>query len=164
MEENLHEKEEEGSSSKDDVTSFSGKPALLEAYLLQSASIEKNIDRRLSTNRFSLSILTALAAVYGFTLSGDAAIPADLRPTLLNGALLLALLVSISWFFQILRFREVSRVKHEVAIEIESALGLARVTKENAMFKTSSTIVEQTLSELVLPVAVAGCSIWALVT
>lgn len=162
MDENSHKNEEQGSTPEGDVNSFSGKPALLETYLVQTASIEKNIDRRLATNRFNLSILTALAAVYGFTLSGDVAVPAKSQPTLLNGILLLVLLVSVSWFFQVLRYREVSRVKHEVAIGIESELGLSRVAEEDAKFRASSTGIEQTLSELILPIAVAVFSIWAL--
>jgi len=137
---------------------------LLEVYLDECATIEKNIDRRLAANRFNVSIITALAAVAGVIVSDKVQVPNDAQSSLLMAIAAIAFVVSVSWFFQILRFREVSRVKHEVASDLEKQLGVSRIRLEAEKFKTSSTIIEQTLSELLLPGSIVVALLWLLLS
>lgn len=162
MSEDLHGSGSERSPISSDLTSFSGRPVHVEAYLEQCSSIEKNIDRRMAAGRFNLSVLTALGAVNGVIISSDTPADAALLVKLQTGSSVLALLVCISWIFQILRFREVSRIKHEVAIELEKEIGVKRVLNESNAFKQSGGFLEQTLSEVLLPLSLSALVIWSI--
>lgn len=144
------------------MKSYAGRPAQLEAYLDLCQSIEKNIDRRMASNRFNLSILTALGAIAGLVLSSEVDLDTALKAKSLSTVAFAALFVCISWVFQVLRFREVSRIKHEVAIELETRLDLEKVSLEDVKFKKSSSFVEQTISEMLLPLFIMGVLIWNL--
>lgn len=161
MTEFLHISGCEERSSSAELLSFSAKPVHVEAYLEHCSSIEKNIDRRMAAGRFNLSILTALGAANGFILSTETPVTTDFQVRLQTGSAILALLVCIFWFFQILRFREVSRIKHEVAIELEKEIGILRVQRELDAFRQSKIFLEQTVSEIMLPVSVSAIVFWA---
>lgn len=140
--------------------SFNNKPILLEIYTKLLDSIEKNIDRRYIVNRFNLSILGALSAAFGFI--SNIAAEGNSSPLGLTENIFLAMvsLVSIVWLFQILRFREVSRIKHEVAMRIEQDLQAFGVTLEHQIETKSRTVVPYTTLELMFPASVlVGCSV-----
>jgi len=140
--------------------SFNNKPILLEIYTKLLDSIEKNIDRRYIVNRFNLSILGVLSAAFGFTINSAA--EGNPSPLGLTENIYLAMvsLISLVWLFQILRFREVSRIKHDVAMKIEKDLQAFGVTLEHQIETKSRTVLSYTILELMFPAGVlVGCAV-----
>ncbi|MGO4910173.1 hypothetical protein ACEN2J_17805 [Pseudorhodobacter sp. W20_MBD10_FR17] len=140
--------------------SFNNKPLTLEIYLKIVDSIEKNIDRRYQLNRFNLSVLGALAAAFGFIQSGSVApttVPVDLSMKILATISSVTCLV---WIFQVLRFREISRIKHQAAMRLEVQLQVLGITLEDEIEQESKTLLSYTLLELFFPVvALIGSAI-----
>lgn len=133
-----------------DFNAFDGRPAKLAAYFEFCQSIEKNIDRRYQTNRFNLSILTALWVALGYLLTSQSAISPDDSIKVAIAINIVWLAISIIWFFQILRFREVSRTKYQVACELELELGINIYRREEEL-SSSSSVIEYTQIERMLP-------------
>lgn len=137
--------------ASENTISYNGRPAQLEAYLQHCQTIEENMNRRLATGRFNLSILTALGAIFGFIMTPESGIEREVFDRTSTLLAVVGILVCLSWVFQILRFREVSRVKHLVATQLEGQLGIEKVALEERMFAKSSTVIEHTLVEIILP-------------
>jgi hypothetical protein len=135
-----------------DFNTFDGRPAKLAAYFEFCRSIENNIDRRYQANRFNLSILTALWVSLGYLLTSQSAISLNDSVKVATAINAVWFVISIIWFFQILRFREVSRIKHKIATELELELGISVYVREEAALARSSSIIEYTQIEGMLPV------------
>ncbi len=134
-----------------EFTSYASRPSKLEGYLAFIQSIERNIDRRSSVNRFNLSILLPAYTAYAIAQTSPAlqAIPsADVIKSLI---LFFCFVTSLVWAFQILRFREISRIKFEVLNKAESELGLNFFSEEAKIEATSRTIVSYTHLEMFAP-------------
>lgn len=121
-------------------------------YINYRDSIEKNIDRRYSVTKFNFSVIGAVGVGYGFLKSDKISVAAPVSSTLASTMLILSAIFCVVWVFQILRFREVSRIKHEVAIEMEKNLGISAVISEEEKFMKNSSIVEYTYIEIFFPV------------
>ena len=135
-----------------DFNTYDGKPAKIAAYFEFCRSIESNIDRRYQANRFNLSILTALWVSLGYLLTAQGDLPPEVSAKVSTAINVVWFTISVIWFFQILRFREVSRVKYAVATELEQELGISVYVKEEEMFSRSSSVIEYTKIEMMLPV------------
>jgi len=134
--------------------------AAIAVYSEVCSSIEANMDRRLTVNRFNFSLLAAVGAGVGLVFSSDVTIDPEFRGKLLTTAALVCVVISVGWVFQILRFREVARVKHLVAEEIEQHLGVDRTKLEMKHFAKSPFRIEHTLSELFFPLSILAIVIW----
>ena len=134
-----------------DFNTFDGKPAKIAAYFEFCRSIETNIDRRYQANRFNLSILTALWVSLGYLLTAHGEVSPDVSGKVAMAINVVWFVISVIWFFQILRFREVSRVKYAVATELEKELGISVYAKEEEVFSRSSSVIEYTQIEMMLP-------------
>ncbi len=137
----------------EDSKSFYDGSAKLTVYINYCDAIEKNIDRRYLTNRFYFTVLAATIAAIGYLTA-----PSDhLSSSFINHAPKLLsvawFVISISWLFQILRFREISRVKFEVALEMEKELEIAAYSRESVVTRRSNFCFEYTQIELLLPAA-----------
>lgn len=144
----------------DDKDDRAGNDAAIAVYAEVCSSIEANMDRRLTVNRFNFSLLAAVGAGVGLIFSSDVTIEPEFRGKLLTTAALVCVVISVGWVFQILRFREVARVKHLVAEEIEGELGVERTKLEMKHFATSPFRLEHTLSELFFPLSILGIVMW----
>ena len=144
------------------LKSFQNKPADLEAYLWFVQTIENNIERRYATNKFYLSAVSALIGACLIFSTEQAYTVLDEEIELLKVVALLVGFLSISWFFHILRFREISRNKYSTAIEMEGELQMNCLRREEDVMKRHSSIVEFTIIETLFPVVsgIASCYVF----
>ena len=135
-------------------SSYGGKPALLEAYLAFIQSIDRTIDRRQSTHKFYLSIMSAIAAAFGYSISYDGAIEPSKMLAFENALLISAFFISIVWLFNTLKFRESSKIKFATAIHLEEALGIECIRVEEGLSQKMKGIIDFTLIEVIFPVLI----------
>lgn len=135
-----------------DFNSFGSKPAKLEGYLSYLQSIERNIDRRAAMNKMNLSVLIPALTAYALLKSAPSLVDITDLAFAANLLLVLSALISLIWIFQILRFREVSRIKFEVASKLESDLGLHITTLEEEIEARSRSFISYTHLELFIPI------------
>lgn len=136
--------------------SRSENPEILDAYVQYCDGIERNIDRRYAVNRFNFYAVGAFASAIWFLNSKDISVDSELKSYSIFFVSAIWLLHSVTWVFQILRFREVSKHKHAVAIDIESRLGVELLGAEAKLLKSGSSFVNYTALELVLPITSAA--------
>jgi hypothetical protein len=122
----------------------------LEAYRQVCQSIDATIERRLSMNRFYLSIVTAIAAGYGLVVSSDK-ISENIEYKLILSLSVIGISICIIWISQIIRSRNLSSVKHQIAIEIEKEISIKNLTIEEKMVSNVKGFYEHTISEIFIP-------------
>lgn len=135
-------------------SSYGGKPALLEAYLVFVQSIERTIDRRQSTHKFYLSITSAIAAAFGYSISYDGVVDSAKVLAFQNALLVSAFFISIVWLFNTLKFRESSKIKFATAIHLEEALGIECISIEERLSQKMKGIIDFTLIEVIFPMLI----------
>jgi hypothetical protein len=97
-----------------------------ELYRLYVETAEKNIDRRMETNKFYLTLVAGIFVAYAFLLEGKlltAPQSVDLVHTIAHWTLpVLLLIVSVTWFLSLRTFRSISSAKFKVIGEMEGSL------------------------------------------
>lgn len=114
-------------------------------------SIERNIERRHQTNKFNFTAVGGVAAAIGFLQYRDPSHSVNFG-ALPTAILLCGIAFCILWIFQLLRYREVSEIKHQVAIELEDQLGVSIFRREREIGKSHSTVVDYTFIEIGVPI------------
>ena len=106
----------------------------VELYRLYVDTAERNIDRRIETNKFYLTLVAGIFVAYAFLLEGKlktAPQSLDLVSAIAHWTLpVLLLIVSITWFLSIRTFRSISSAKYKVIAEMEGNLPNAPFGKE----------------------------------
>lgn len=118
-------------------------------------SIERNIERRHQTNKFNFTAVGGIAAAIGFLQTRDPSHGVNFG-ALPKAILICGVVFCILWIFQILRYREVSEIKHQVAIELEEELGVSIFRRERDKAKSHSTVIDYTLIEIGIPLIALG--------
>jgi hypothetical protein len=93
---------------------------LLEQYKLYVELADRNSTRRLETNQFYVTVISALLAAFAFILENAAFV--ELRLGLVITICVLSLLLCILWYANIRAFRLLSEQKYKVIHEMEARL------------------------------------------
>ena len=98
----------------------------IEVYRLYVDTAERNIDRRVETNKFYLTLVAGIFVAYAFLLEGKlltAPQGVDLLHTIAHWTLpVLLLIVSVVWFLALRTFRSISSAKYKVIGAMENSL------------------------------------------
>jgi len=124
-----------------------------EIYRLYVDTAERNIDRRIETNKFYLTLVAGIFVAYAFLLEGKLKTPPqslDLVSTIAHWTLpVLLLIVSVTWFLALRTFRSISSAKYKVIGEMEGNLPYSPFGREweaRTRFLTGSGV------EMIVPV------------
>jgi hypothetical protein len=126
----------------------------LEIYAYYCESVEKNIDRRYGVNKFNFSIAGAIGISYGFLKAEKTSITPENSIFLVKILLVSCIIFSIVWVVQILRFREVSRIKYEVLLDMEKFFRYRPFTSEMERLSRNSGIADYTNIEVLFPILI----------
>jgi hypothetical protein len=138
-----------------------------EIYRLYVDTAERNIDRRIETNKFYLTLVAGIFVAYAFLLEGKlhtAPQSVDLIHAIAHWTLpVLLLIVSVTWFLSLRTFRSISAAKYKVIGDMERLLPYDPFGKEwdaRTKFLTGSG-VEMIVPVLFFLIALSGLAFLA---
>jgi hypothetical protein len=131
-------------------------PFLLEQYKLCVEMADRVSSRRIQTNQFYLSLLTALLGIVAFALNKDSTL-IHIHYFVLFPIALLGLLLCLVWYFNLESYRQLNSGKFQVINDMETQLPYACFTEEWQKLKADDPkgYFRQTKIEKFIPMIMA---------
>ena len=135
-------------------TSTSNSDALFELYKLYVEMANSVSQRRESSNKFFLTLVTTPVALLVLVSKENHSLLSN--PSIMMACSIMGLVISITWILNLVMYRKLNSAKFKVILDIETHLPHAGFTEEKEHLKVDN-YRGLTKTEMVLPFLTAAC-------